>query len=371
MTMNAGATPIAPASSAAALREAVARVVDGHDLSAEQMTAAIGQIMDGEGTPALISALLVALRMKGETVGEIVGAARAMRARMTPVTTHHESVLDTCGTGGDGSRSVNISTLASFIIAGCGVPVAKHGNRAQSSRAGSHDVIEALGLKPAPTPEEAARCLREANLAFMFAPVHHAATRHVAGIRKELAMRTIFNLLGPLTNPCGARFHVNGIFSRERCEPLARAHGDLGSRRAMVIHGAGGLDELAPAGQTHVAELRDGAVRVYEIGPADFDLPPADPAGLLGGEPSFNASIISEALSGRADPAVHTAALMAAAAGLYVVGAVTDLRAGARRAAEALGSGAAGAVLEKLRAIVPLPLSMPVPSPVPSPTSTA
>ncbi|HEY2900314.1 MAG TPA: anthranilate phosphoribosyltransferase [Polyangia bacterium] len=355
-------TTTAAATSAAQLRETIARVVDGHDLSAEQMAAAVGLIMDGEGTPALISALLVALRMKGETVSEIVGAAQAMRARMTPVTTSHQAVLDTCGTGGDGSRSVNISTLASFIIAGCGVPVAKHGNRAQSSRSGSHDVIEALGLKPAPTPDEASRCLHEAHLAFMFAPVHHAATRHVGGVRKELGLRTLFNLLGPLTNPCGARFHVNGIFSRERCEPLARAHGDLGSRRAMVIHGAGGLDELAPHGQTHVAELRDGAVRVYEIGPADFGLQPADPAGLLGGDPSFNASVISEALAGRAHPAVQTAALMAAAAGLYVIGAVPDLRAGTARAAESLRSGAAGAVLEKLRTIVPLPPPAAAPS---------
>ncbi|HVR63310.1 MAG TPA: anthranilate phosphoribosyltransferase [Polyangia bacterium] len=338
---------------ASALRDAIARVVDKHDLTAEEMAAAVGQIMDGEGTPALISALLVALRMKGETVGEIVGAARAMRARMAKVASDCHVLLDTCGTGGDGSRSVNISTLASFIIAACGVSVAKHGNRAQSSRSGSHDVIEALGIKPAPTPDEAAMCLREANLCFMFAPAHHAATRHVGAIRKELGMRTIFNLLGPLTNPCGARYHVNGIFSRERCEPLARAHGDLGSRRAMVIHGAGGLDEIAPAGNTHVAELRDGAVRVYEIGPDDFGLEPADPAGLLGGEPSLNAQIITEALAGRAHPAVRNAALMAAAAGLAVVDAVPDLRAGTQRAAEALASGAALAVLEKLRAAVP------------------
>ncbi|HXI56012.1 MAG TPA: anthranilate phosphoribosyltransferase [Polyangia bacterium] len=356
-TAATAATATAPAAPAggAAIRDAIAQVADRHDLSAEQMAVVVGQIMDGQGTPALIGALLVALRMKGETVSEIVGAARAMRARMTPVAFDQEVCLDTCGTGGDGSRSVNISTLASFIVAGCGVTVAKHGNRAQSSRSGSHDVIEALGIKPAPTPDEAARCLREAHLAFMFAPVHHAATRHVAGVRKELAMRTIFNLLGPLTNPCGARFHVNGIFSRERCEPLARAHGDLGSRRAMVFHGAGGLDEIAPAGNTFVAELRDGGVRVYEIGPANFGLEPADPAGLLGGEPGFNASVIVEALNGRAHVAVQNAALMAAAAGLYVADAVPDLRAGAGRAAEALRSGAARAVLEKLRGIVPLP----------------
>ena len=157
-------------------------------------------------------------------------------------------MVDTCGTGGDGSRSVNVSTIAAFLVAGAGVVVAKHGNRAQSSRSGSHDVIEALGLDPAPKPELAARCLREAKLAFLFAPAHHAATKHVGGPRKEVGVRTIFNLLGPLTNPCGAKFHVNGIFSRERCEILAEAHGALGSKRAMVVHGAGGLDEFAPAG---------------------------------------------------------------------------------------------------------------------------
>jgi anthranilate phosphoribosyltransferase len=335
------------------LRQAIAKVVEREDLSADEMALVVGQIMDGQGTPALIGALLVGLRMKGETVGEIVGAARAMRARMTPVPYEGPVLVDTCGTGGDNSRSVNISTLASFIVAGAGVVVAKHGNRAQSSRSGSHDVIEALGLEASSTPDQAARCLREAKLAFLFAPAYHAATRHAGGPRKELGIRTLFNVLGPLTNPCGARFHVNGVYSRDRAELVARAHGVLGSRRALVVHGAGGLDEFAPSGQTHVAELKDGAVRIYEVGPSDFGLGPADPAGLAGGEPAYNASIINEVLHGVGHDAVRNAALMTAAAALYAVGEAADLRAGMQRASAALSSGAARAVLETLRQIAP------------------
>ena len=202
------------------IREALARVIDRHDLTADQMAEVVGEIMDGQATPAQIGGLLVALRMKGETVDEIVGAARAMRARMIGVDFSGDPtapIIDTCGTGGDGSRSVDVSTIAAFLLACAGVVVAKHGNRAQSSRSGSHDVIESLGLDPAPSPQTAARCLREAKLAFLFAPAHHAATRHVGPPRREVGVRTIFNLLGPLTNPCGAKFHVNGIFSRERC----------------------------------------------------------------------------------------------------------------------------------------------------------
>ena len=264
--------------------------------------------------------LLVALRMKGETVDEMVGAARAMRARMVRVPFEGD-VLDTCGTGGDGSQSVNISTIASFIVAGAGVVVAKHGNRAQSSRSGSHDVIEALGLDPAPSPELAVRCLREAKLAFLFAPAHHAATRHVVGPRRELGLRTLFNMLGPLTNPCGARFHMNGIFSRQRCEPLARAHALLGSERALVVHGAGNLDEIAPAGKTHVAELRDGVVRTLR-GRARRLRPRRGRPG----RPARRRARLQrqdrdrDAGRRRRTRRVRNAALMAAGAALYVVG---------------------------------------------------
>ncbi|HLK93319.1 MAG TPA: anthranilate phosphoribosyltransferase [Polyangia bacterium] len=335
------------------IKEALARAIDRKSLTADEMAAVVGEIMDGQATQAQIGGLLVALRMKGETVDEIVGAARAMRARMVGVDFAADPIIDTCGTGGDGSLSVNVSTIAAFLVAGAGVVVAKHGNRAQSSRSGSHDVIEALGLDPAPKPEVAARCLREAKLAFLFAPAHHAATKHVGGPRKEVGVRTIFNLLGPLTNPAGAKFHVNGIFSRERCELLAQAHGALGSKRAMVVHGAGGLDEFAPAGATFVAELGAGGVETRELAPADFGLDESDPAGLRGGLPADNARIALEVLEGRGPQAARNATLMTAGAAIYVAGAAGDLRAATVRAREVLDGGGGTAVLETLRRIAP------------------
>jgi anthranilate phosphoribosyltransferase len=341
------------------IREALARAIDRKNLTVDEMASVVGEIMDGQATQAQIGGLLVALRMKGETVDEIVGAARAMRARMVGVDFAADPMVDTCGTGGDGSLSINVSTIAAFLVAGAGVVVAKHGNRAQSSRSGSHDVIEALGLDPAPKPELAALCLREAKLAFLFAPAHHAATKHVGGPRKEVGVRTIFNLLGPLTNPCGAKFHVNGIFSRERCEILAEAHGALGSKRAMVVHGAGGLDEFAPAGNTFVAELANGVVRTHDLAPSDFGLEESDPAGLRGGEPADNARIALEVLRGGGPPAARNATLMTAGAAIYVAGAAPDLRAATATAREVLAGGGALAVLETLRRIAPAPTRAP------------
>jgi len=338
---------------AVGLPEALGRVVDGGDLTADEMAAVVGRIMDGDSTSAQVGALLTALRMKGETVAEVVGAARAMRARMVKVVADGLDVIDTCGTGGDRSGSVNVSTLAAFVVAACDVPVAKHGNRALTSRSGAHDVIEALGLDPAPGAELAGRCLHEVGLCFLFAPAYHAATKHVAGPRRELGFRTLFNLLGPLTNPAGARLHVNGVFAAERCELLAQAHGQLGSRRALVVHGAGAMDEIATAGTTRVAELRDGTVRVYEISPADFGLPELDPAGLAGGDPDMNARLLLETLRG-APGAIRAAAVMAAAAALVVAGRAADLPAGVARAAAALDGGNALAVLERLRRIAPV-----------------
>ncbi len=223
--------PVAGATPGLGMREALAQVVAGRSLSTADMSAVVGCMMDGEATPAQVGGLLAALRMKGETVDEVVGAASAMRQRMLRVPAGEPALLDTCGTGGDGSGTVNISTLASFIVAACGVKVAKHGNRALSSRSGSHDVIEAMGIDPMPTPETALRCLAEVGLCFMFAPNFHAATRHVAGPRRELGFRTLFNLLGPLTNPAGARYHMNGVFAAERCEFLAQAHAQTGIAR--------------------------------------------------------------------------------------------------------------------------------------------
>jgi anthranilate phosphoribosyltransferase len=337
------------------IREALARLTDRRDLAADEMASVVGEIMDGKATPAQIGALLAALRMKGETVDEVVGAARAMRARMTRVEFAVETTVDLCGTGGDGSHSINVSTIAAFVVAGAGVAVPKHGNRAQSSRSGAHDVIEALGLHPATPPELSIRCLTEAKLAFLFAPAHHAATKHAVGPRKEVGFRTLFNLLGPLTNPAGVRVHVNGIFARDRCELLARAHGALGSRRALVIHGAGGLDEFAPAGATFVAELADGAVKTYEVRPADFGLRDSDPAGLAGGSPDDNARVALEVLAGKGPEAARNAVLMTAAAALYATGAAPNLKTATGRAAEVLAGGGALGVLEALRKIAPRP----------------
>jgi anthranilate phosphoribosyltransferase len=264
-------------------------------------------------------------------------------------------IIDTCGTGGDGSGSVNVTTLASLILAAAGVKVAKHGNRALSSKAGSHDVIEALGIDPAPGPALAERTLGEAGICFMFAPIYHSATKAVAGLRREIGFRTMFNLLGPLTNPAGVKFHVNGVFAQQRCQFLAEAHRALGARRALVIHGTGGLDEIAPRGPTHVVELsQDGRITSRELTPADFGLPEADPAGLAGGDAATNARILRETLAG-APGAVRLTALMTAAAGLYTAGAVSDLRAGVAAASDALDGGRALAVLEKLRVLTPAP----------------
>ena len=332
------------------IRDALARLVDGRPLTAGEMADVVGQIMDGGTSPAQVGALLAAMRMKGETVEEAVGAAQAMRQRMLRVESDDQVLLDNCGTDGDGSGSVNVSTLAALVLAACGVKVAKHGNRALSSRSGSHDVLEALGVDPAPGPELARKCLDEIGVCFMFAPVYHAATKNVAGPRREVGFRTLFNLLGPLTNPAGARYHVNGVFAAERCTFLAQAHALLGSERAMVVHGAGGLDEFAPAGATIVAELAGGKVRSYEVKPADFGLPEAEPSGLRGGEPQVNAGLLLEALAGKPG-ASRVAALMTAAAGLVVTGKAPSLREAAVLAAAAVDGGKAMAVLDRLRAL--------------------
>jgi anthranilate phosphoribosyltransferase len=336
------------------VREALGRVVEGRSLAEAEMTAIIGQIMDGAATPAQVGALLAALRMKGETVEEAVGAAKAMRQRMVRVDSDLPVLLDNCGTGGDGSGSVNVSTAAALILAACGVKVAKHGNRALSSRSGSHDVLEALGVDPAPGPELARRCLVELGLCFMFAPVYHAATKNVAGPRREVGFRTLFNLLGPMTNPAGARYHVNGVFTAARCEFLAKAHGQMGSQRAMVVHGHGGLDEFSPSGPTVVAELENGTVRTYEVCPADFGLPEAPIDGLKGGEPALNARLLMETLQGKAG-ASRVAALMTAAAGLVVTGVAGNFRDGAAKAAETLDRGKALAMLDRMRVLAPAP----------------
>src|SRR6185503_20140091 len=306
-----------------------------------------GRIMDGEATPAQIGGLLVALRMKGETPAEIAGAARAMRARAVPLRCPEpELAVDTCGTGGDGSGSINVSTIAAIVVAACGVRVAKHGNRALSSRAGSADVLEALGVATQAPVEVIERCLREVGIAFLFAPAFHAATRHAAAPRRELGTRTLFNLLGPLTNPAGVKNQVVGVFDGGWCEPLAHALGQLGARRAFVVHGEGGLDEVAVAGLTRVAEWRDGAVRAYTVTPRDFGLEEEDAAELRGGDAGHNAGAVRAVLEGRTG-AARAAAVMEAALALVAAGAAEALEQGARRAARAIDEGTA---LERLEA---------------------
>jgi len=329
------------------LPSAIARVVERGDLSAEEMARVVGAIMDGQATPAQIGALLVALRMKGETVDEIVGAARAMRARALKIVPPDGVVVDTCGTGGDGSSSINVSTIAALVVAAAGVKVAKHGNRALSSRAGSADVLEALGVNVAAPPEVVERCIAEVGIGFLFAPAFHGATRHAAGPRKEVAVRTFFNLLGPLTNPAGARHQLIGVYSGDRVEMVAHALGQLGSEHALVVHGAGGLDELAPRGPTEVAELRGGEVKRYRLAPRDFGLDEEDPAGLAGGDAQHNAKVAREVLSGARRGAARSSVVMSAAAALYAAGA-SGLRDGARLAEAQLDDAAAMRVLKRL-----------------------
>jgi anthranilate phosphoribosyltransferase len=330
------------------LKQAIARVVAGGDLGEDEIAAVFGAIMDGQATPAQIGGLLVALRMKGETADEIAGAARAMRARATRIgCPEPERAVDTCGTGGDGSGSVNVSTLAAIVAAAAGARVAKHGNRAQSSRAGSADVLEALGVKVDAPVAVVERCLREVGIGFLFAPAFHAATRHAAGPRKELGTRTLFNLLGPLTNPAGVGVQVVGVFDGRFCQPVARALGRLGARRAFVVHGAGGLDEIAVRGATRVAEWDGAAVVEREVTPAAFGLGEADPAGLAGGDPAENAAIARRVLGGEAG-AVRCAVVMEAALALHGVGRAATLAEGAAQAAEAIDRGAAKGTLAAL-----------------------
>jgi anthranilate phosphoribosyltransferase len=332
------------------LPAAIARAVAREHLTAEEMAGAVGRIMDGEGTPAQIGALLTALRMKGETVNEVVGAARAMRERALKLEVPDGVVVDTCGTGGDGRGTINVSTIAALVVAAAGVRVAKHGNRALSSRAGSADLLEALGVNVSAPVATVERCLREVGIGFLFAPAFHGATRHVAAPRREIGVRTLFNLLGPLTNPAGARHQLIGVYDGALVESMALALRTLGSEHALVVHGAGGLDELAPAGLTEVAELRAGEVKRYRLQPRDFGLSDEDPAGLDGGDARQNAAVARAILAGRsggAPAAARNCVVMTAAAALYAAGA-SGLRDGARRAEALLDDGSAARTLERL-----------------------
>jgi anthranilate phosphoribosyltransferase len=304
-------------------------------------------VMAGNATAAQLGGFLVALRMKGESVDEITGAARAMRRYATRVPTAHD-VVDTCGTGGDMRGTFNISTAAALLAAAAGVRIAKHGNRAMSGAVGGADVLEALGVRIDLEPEQIAACLEEVGIGFLFAQRHHPGMRHAAGPRRELGVRTLFNLLGPLSNPAGARAQVLGVFSRQWVEPLAEALDRLGSSRALVVHGEDGLDEISLCSPTLVAELCDGTVRTYRMRPEDFGLARCAPEELAGGDVPQNAEILRRILSGEGTRAQTEIALLNAAAAVYVAGKASDVTAGLALARETIASGAALATLERL-----------------------
>jgi anthranilate phosphoribosyltransferase len=327
----------------------LAKVATGASLSREEARAAFDDLLSGEVTPAQAGAFLMALRVRGESLDEIIGAVSAMRGRMTRVAAP-ANAIDIVGTGGDHSGSYNISTLAAIIVAGCGVPVAKHGNRAASSRSGAADVLTALGVKIGLDPAGLERCLKEAGLCFMFAQAHHAAMRHVAPVRVELGTRTLFNLLGPLSNPAGVKRQLLGVFSDVWLEPLTEVLKELGSERIWTVHGSDGLDEITTTGPTHVVALEDGAIRRFMIKPEDVGLPLAKPEELKGADPAHNAAQLRGVLDGARTPYRHVA-LFNAGAALLVAGAANDLRDGLDRATQALDSGAARGTLDRLVAV--------------------
>ncbi len=327
----------------------IAKVADGHALSGSEAEAAFDAMMSGEATPGQIGAFLMALRVRGETIDEITAGAKVMRAKAVQVSAP-ANAIDTCGTGGDASGTYNISTAASFAVAACGVPVAKHGNKALSSKSGSAEVLEKLGVKLDIGPDQIRQCIDEAGIGFMFAPAHHSAMKHVGPTRAELGTRTIFNLLGPLSNPAGAKFQVVGVFDYKWVEPLAHVLKNLGSTRVWVMHGSDGLDELTTTGPSHVAELKDGSVSTFEVTPEEVGLPRAYAADLKGGDPDENTAALRRLLEGETGPYRDIVALNAAAS-LVVAGKAPTLKDGVQMAGDAIASGAAKAALEKLVAV--------------------
>jgi anthranilate phosphoribosyltransferase len=329
------------------VQQALARLLDGHELSRDEARAVMNDVMEGEATPAQIGGLLVALRLKGETADEIAGCAEAMREHVLAVRPSREDLVDTAGTGGDGARTINISTAAALVAAAAGAGVAKHGNRAVSSASGSADVLEALGFRLELPPACIERSIDELGFGFLFAPTHHPAMRHAAPVRRELATRTVFNVLGPLTNPAGARAQVVGVYAPTLVPTIAEVLAQLGARRAFVVHGAGGIDELSPAGPNLVCEVVDGDVREREIDPLELGVPRCDPDELRGGSPAENAAAIRAVFEGE-NGGRRSAVLLNAAGAIAAAGHADDLREGLGLAKDALDPGAAATRLEEL-----------------------
>jgi anthranilate phosphoribosyltransferase len=331
------------------LKGVIAKAASGAALSREEAARAFDRMMSGEATPSQMGGLLMALRVRGETVDEITGAASTMRAKMTKVAAPPDAI-DVVGTGGDASGSYNVSTCAALIVAGAGVPVAKHGNRALSSKSGAADVLGALGVKIDLRPDEITRCIYEAGIGFMFAPSHHPATKNVAATRVELGTRTIFNLLGPISNPAGVKRQMIGVFSRQWVEPMAQVAKLLGSECVWVAHGSDGLDEITTSGPTHIAALENGTVRTFDINPEDIGIPRAKPEELRGGDAEKNAAALMAVLKGAKGP-YRDIAILNAAAALIVAGKAKDLKEGAAIATKSLDSGEAEGRLDRLIAV--------------------
>lgn len=328
------------------IQQAIARLVERHDLTRPEMAGVMGQIADGGATPAQVGAFLAALRLKGETVDEIAGAAEVMRARVDPVHVGRDVFVDTCGTGGDGRNTFNISTTAAFVVAGAGVTVAKHGNRAVSSRSGSADVLAALGVNVDAAKDVVERCLAEVGIGFLFAPRLHPAFKAVAGLRRELGVRTVFNLLGPLANPAGARHQVMGVYEPRWVPIIGGVLAALGAAHAFVVHGEG-LDEIAVTGMTHVCEVKGGGCERYAMVPEDIGLRRHPEAEIAGGDAERNARILRDVLGGQ-QGAPRDAVLANAAAALVCAGAAATLKEGVRVAERAIDSGAAAEKLARL-----------------------
>ena len=332
-----------------AFKPYLAKVATGARLSADEARGAFDNMLSGEVTPSQMGAFLMALRVRGETVEEITGAVTAMRAKMLRVNAP-EGAIDIVGTGGDGHGSYNVSTVSALIVAGCGVPVAKHGNRAASSRSGASDVLTALGVKIGISADAVAACVREAHVGFMMAQTHHAAMRHVGATRVELGTRTIFNILGPLSNPAGVKRQLLGVFSREWLVSMAETLRTLGSERVWLVHGSDGLDEMTTTGVTHVVELKDGNIHAFDITPEDAGLKRATLADLKGGDPSHNAAALTAVLDGAHGP-YRDIAILNSAAALIVAGKAANLKEGAVLAAQSIDEGRARAALARLVAV--------------------
>jgi anthranilate phosphoribosyltransferase len=332
------------------LKDAIAKLVERRDLTVEEAQSAMNDIMGGHATPAQIAAFLVAMRMKGETVDEITGCARVMREKVTRLNPSRRPLVDTCGTGGDRSNTFNISTAAAFVVAGAGVAVAKHGNRGVSSACGSADVFQHLGVSIEIEPADVERCIDEVGLGFMFAPLFHGAMKHAIGPRREVGVRTIFNILGPLANPAFAEAQIVGVYDRDLVEPLARVLGNLGTHHSFVVSGSDGLDEVTTTGPSVVAETRNGVTEAYEFDPVEIGVARARRADLAGGDPATNADTIERLLSGEKGPRRDIVVLNAAFA-LMAADKVESVAGGIEMASQSIDSGAAKEKLRRLREV--------------------